>query len=119
MLETPPQFTACACVRKRLVLRSRMRIINAMTPHAETLSQRISPEACYRALQGRDARFDGCFFVGVSSTGIYCRPVCRVRLPKPENCRFFGLAAQAERAGALEYRPAGHGAQVERPREPA
>ena len=102
MLETPPQFTACACVRKRLVLPSRMRIMNAMTPHAETLAQRISPEACYRALQGRDARFDGCFFVGVSSTGIYCRPVCRVRLPKPENCRFFGLAAQAERAG---YRP--------------
>jgi len=59
-------------------------------------------EFCYRALQARDARFDGCFFTGVTSTGIYCRPVCRVRTPKPENCRFFNLAAQAEQAG---FRP--------------
>jgi AraC family transcriptional regulator of adaptative response / DNA-3-methyladenine glycosylase II len=59
-------------------------------------------EACYLALKARDARFDGCFFTGVSSTGIYCRPVCRVRTPKRENCRFFQLAAQAEQAG---FRP--------------
>lgn len=59
-------------------------------------------EVCYRALKARDARFDGCFFTGVTSTGIYCRPVCRVRTPKPENCRFFNLAAQAEQAG---FRP--------------
>ena len=59
-------------------------------------------DARYRALQARDARFDGRFFVAVSSTGIYCRPVCRVRLPKPQNCRFFEHAAQAEAAG---YRP--------------
>ena len=39
-------------------------------------------DACYRALLARDARFDGCFFTGVSSTGIYCRPVCRVRTPR-------------------------------------
>ena len=56
----------------------------------------------YRALSARDARFDGGFFVGVSSTGIYCRPVCRVRLPRRENCRFFDHAAQAEAAG---FRP--------------
>ena len=56
----------------------------------------------YLALQARDARFDGLFFTGVTSTGIYCRPVCRVRLPKRENCRFFNQAAQAERAG---FRP--------------
>ena len=43
----------------------------------------------YLALQARDARFDGRFFTGVTSTGIYCRPVCRVRTPKAENCRFF------------------------------
>jgi AraC family transcriptional regulator of adaptative response / DNA-3-methyladenine glycosylase II len=59
-------------------------------------------DACYLALKARDARFDGCFFTGVRSTGIYCRPVCRVRTPKRENCRFFQLAAQAEQAG---FRP--------------
>ena len=62
----------------------------------------LQPDACYLALQARDARFDGRFFIGVTSTGIYCRPVCRVRMPKRENCRFFGLAAQAEREG---FRP--------------
>ena len=59
-------------------------------------------DACYRALQARDARFDGRFFTGVTSTGIYCRPVCSVRLPKRENCRFFAHAARAESAG---FRP--------------
>jgi AraC family transcriptional regulator of adaptative response / DNA-3-methyladenine glycosylase II len=54
------------------------------------------------ALLARDARFDGQFFTGVTSTGIYCRPVCKVRTPKPENCRFFDHAAQAEAAG---FRP--------------
>ena len=56
----------------------------------------------YLALQARDARFDGQFFTGVTSTGIYCRPVCAVRTPRRENCRFFALAAQAESAG---FRP--------------
>ena len=59
-------------------------------------------DARYLAHKARDARFDGCFFTGVTSTGIYCRPVCRVRTPKRENCRFFDHAAQAERAG---FRP--------------
>jgi AraC family transcriptional regulator of adaptative response / DNA-3-methyladenine glycosylase II len=63
---------------------------------------RLEPDACYLALKARDARFDGCFFTGVTSTGIYCRPVCRVRTPRAEHCRFFNLAAQAERAG---FRP--------------
>jgi len=58
--------------------------------------------ARYLALKARDARFDGHFFTGVTSTGIDCRPVCRVRTPKRENCRFFVLAAQAEAAG---FRP--------------
>jgi AraC family transcriptional regulator of adaptative response / DNA-3-methyladenine glycosylase II len=60
------------------------------------------PETCYRALQSRDARFDGLLFVGVTSTGIYCRPVCPARTAKPENCRFFGSAAAAQEAG---FRP--------------
>jgi AraC family transcriptional regulator, regulatory protein of adaptative response / DNA-3-methyladenine glycosylase II len=59
-------------------------------------------EAAYQALCDHDARFDGRLFVGVTSTGIYCRPVCRVRLPRRENCRFFHQAAQAEAAG---FRP--------------
>ena len=56
----------------------------------------------YEALCSHDSRFDGKFFVGVRSTGIYCRPVCRVRTPKEENCTFFLSAAEAEAAG---YRP--------------
>lgn len=58
--------------------------------------------AHYAALVARDARFDGRFFVGVTSTGIYCRPVCRVRTPKAANCLFFEHAAAAEQAG---FRP--------------
>jgi len=56
----------------------------------------------YRALLAHDARFDGRVFVGVTSTGIYCRPVCRVRTPKRSNCLFFRNAAAAEQAG---FRP--------------
>ncbi|MBJ6752403.1 AlkA N-terminal domain-containing protein [Geomonas anaerohicana] len=56
----------------------------------------------YAALKAKDARFDGHFFVGVSSTGIYCRPICRAKLPKPENCTFYTTAAAAEQAG---FRP--------------
>src|SRR5882672_5671752 len=56
----------------------------------------------YRAFQSRDARFDGRVFVGVTSTGIYCRPICPARMPKFENCRFFASAAAAQEAG---FRP--------------
>lgn len=62
----------------------------------------LHPDACYRVLTTHDARFDGRLFVGVTSTGIYCRPVCRVRLPKQANCRFFAHAAAAEAQG---FRP--------------
>jgi AraC family transcriptional regulator of adaptative response / DNA-3-methyladenine glycosylase II len=58
--------------------------------------------ACYRALQSRDSRFDGLLFVGVTSTGIYCRPVCPARTPKFENCRFYRSAAAAQESG---FRP--------------
>ncbi len=63
---------------------------------------RLESETCYRAIRARDSRFDGRFFVGVSSTGIYCRPVCTVKMPKRENCTFFSSAAAAESHG---YRP--------------
>ena len=62
----------------------------------------LDPQRCYQALKTHDARFDGRFFVGVSSTGIYCRPVCSGRTPKPANCSFYPSAAAAEAAG---YRP--------------
>ena len=58
--------------------------------------------ALYSALTARDARFDGVFFVGVTSTGIYCRPVCTARTPKAANCRFFNSAELAEKAN---FRP--------------
>ncbi len=56
----------------------------------------------YKALIARDSRFDGLFFVGVTSTGIYCRPVCPVKPPKEINCRFYRTAQEAEQAG---FRP--------------
>jgi AraC family transcriptional regulator, regulatory protein of adaptative response / DNA-3-methyladenine glycosylase II len=62
----------------------------------------LDPQTCYRALKARDARFDGRFFVAVSSTRIYCRPVCTVKPPKRENCSFYPSAAASEAAG---YRP--------------
>lgn len=62
----------------------------------------LDADAAYLALKARDARFDGRLFVGVTSTGVYCRPVCRVRTPRRENCRFFDTPAQAE---AAAFRP--------------
>jgi AraC family transcriptional regulator, regulatory protein of adaptative response / DNA-3-methyladenine glycosylase II len=58
--------------------------------------------ACYRALSTRDARFDGRLFVGVKTTGIYCRPICPARTPKFENVSFYPSAAAAQEAG---FRP--------------
>ena len=62
----------------------------------------LDRDACYRAFQSRDPRFDGLIFVGVTSTGIYCRPVCPARSPRLEDCRFFPSAAAAQAAG---FRP--------------
>jgi 3-methyladenine DNA glycosylase/8-oxoguanine DNA glycosylase len=68
----------------------------------------LDRDICYRALQTRDPRFDGRLFVGVTSTGIYCRPICPARTPKRENCRFFPTSAAAQEAGfraCLRCRP--------------
>ena len=62
----------------------------------------LDPGRCYSALKAHDARFDGRFFVAVSTTGIYCRPVCTARIPGRDRCSFYANAASAERAG---YRP--------------
>ncbi len=59
-------------------------------------------QSFYKALSARDARFDGVFFVAVTSTGIYCRPICPVKTPKQVNCRFFNSAQEAEQA---HFRP--------------
>src|SRR5919112_5004355 len=58
--------------------------------------------ALYSAVASRDPRFDGVFYVGVTSTGIYCRPVCTARTPRQANCRFFDSAEAAEKAA---FRP--------------
>lgn len=63
---------------------------------------KLDANICYQALLTRDARFDGCFFVGVATTGIYCRPVCPAKPPAGRNCSFFPSAAAAEAAG---FRP--------------
>ncbi|HEY8448948.1 MAG TPA: Ada metal-binding domain-containing protein, partial [Bacillota bacterium] len=58
--------------------------------------------ACYQALKTRDPRFDGRFYTGVTSTRVFCRPICPARTPKIEHCVFFPSAAAALRAG---FRP--------------
>jgi AraC family transcriptional regulator of adaptative response / DNA-3-methyladenine glycosylase II len=57
------------------------------------------PEQCYRFMRSRDTRYDGQFYVGVTSTRIYCRPSCPARMPIFEHCRFFATAAAALNAG--------------------
>ncbi|HEX9259488.1 MAG TPA: AlkA N-terminal domain-containing protein [Acidimicrobiales bacterium] len=56
-------------------------------------------ERCYRAVQSRDLRFDGWFFTGVTTTGIYCRPSCPAITPKRQNVQFFATSAAAQHAG--------------------
>jgi AraC family transcriptional regulator of adaptative response / DNA-3-methyladenine glycosylase II len=62
----------------------------------------LDHQLCYSAIQSRDARFDGLFFTGVLTTGIYCRPICPALTPRPENVRFFISASAAEEEG---FRP--------------
>ena len=75
---------------------------------------RIDDETCYRALAARDVRFDGLFFVGVTSTGVYCRPICTARRVGRARCRFFSNSALAEHAGisALPAMSAGAGSRA-------
>ncbi|HET6583861.1 MAG TPA: Ada metal-binding domain-containing protein, partial [Nannocystaceae bacterium] len=68
----------------------------------------LDADTCYRALVARDERFDGLFFVGVATTGVYCRPVCPARTPGRARCSFYRHAFEAERAGfraCLRCRP--------------
>ncbi|MGZ4604784.1 MAG: AlkA N-terminal domain-containing protein [Blastococcus sp.] len=63
------------------------------------MHQPLDPEHCYRAVAGRDARFDGWFFTAVHTTGIYCRPSCPARTPLARNVSFFTTAAATQAAG--------------------
>src|SRR5437879_279144 len=67
-----------------------------------TMDLDMDPAACYRAISTRDARFDGRLFIGVKTTGIYCRPICPARTPRRENVLFYATAAAAQAAG---FRP--------------
>ena len=78
-------------------------MIGAMSPALD-----LDHDACYRAIASRDARFDGRLFIGVKTTGIYCRPICPARTPKQTSCLFFATAAAAQEAGfrsCLRCRP--------------
>ncbi|PRC91115.1 DNA-3-methyladenine glycosylase 2 family protein [Solimicrobium silvestre] len=75
---------------------------NLFTPSTPITASSLDHANCYRALCAKDSRFDGEFFVGVSTTGIYCRPVCRVKTPRPSSCTFYQNASSAEAAG---FRP--------------
>ncbi|HEX2530317.1 MAG TPA: AlkA N-terminal domain-containing protein [Burkholderiaceae bacterium] len=68
----------------------------------EPITAPLDRDRYYRALAARDARFDGVFFTGVKTTGIYCRPVCTVKTPRASSCEFFSSTAAAEAAG---FRP--------------
>ncbi len=62
----------------------------------------LSIEVCENARLSRDARFDGKFFTAVLTTGIFCRPICPARPPKPENVRYYDSAELAQQSG---FRP--------------
>jgi AraC family transcriptional regulator of adaptative response / DNA-3-methyladenine glycosylase II len=76
----------------------------AVAHDTETAAPGVLPPltVCRRARVSRDPRFDGRFFVGVLTTGIYCRPICPARMPKEENVRYYASAASAQDAG---FRP--------------
>jgi len=76
--------------------------LDGNAPPAEYARMDMDHDACYRALTLRDPRFDGRFFTGVKTTGIYCRPICPARTPFSKNVIFYPTAAAAQSAG---FRP--------------
>ena len=71
-------------------------------PDTGHVPPRLPERVCHRAVEARDSRFDGVFYVGVTTTHIYCRPICPSRQANPEHRRFFASPAGAERQG---FRP--------------
>ncbi|HEV3322257.1 MAG TPA: AlkA N-terminal domain-containing protein [Solirubrobacteraceae bacterium] len=84
---------------RQAVKRAAGQTIEPTTPNLAASPQAEDFEARYRVLGSRDHRFDGCFFVAVTSTGIYCRPSCPAIVPKRRNVRFYPTAAAAQSAG--------------------
>jgi AraC family transcriptional regulator of adaptative response/methylated-DNA-[protein]-cysteine methyltransferase len=76
--------------------------------------QSLDQDTCYAALLGRNADYDGVFYVGVRTTGIFCRPTCPARKPKRENCEFF---ADAQTALLAAYRPCARCRPLSHPNE--
>jgi AraC family transcriptional regulator of adaptative response / DNA-3-methyladenine glycosylase II len=76
--------------------------IDRIAPGDDRPANVLDSASCYRALSIRDARFDGRFFTGVKTTGVFCRPVCPAPIPKSKNCTFWPSAASAQAAG---FRP--------------
>lgn len=74
-------------------------ILSLSSPQPLGVAPALDFDACYRAIAGRESRWDGRIYLGVASTGIYCRPSCPARKPLPENCRFFSTAAACVAAG--------------------
>ncbi len=100
--EATALFVRCRNVRKRLDACLCGAYNGRMDTRIQTSDSELDRASCYRALAARDTRFDGVFFTGVTTTGIYCRPVCAVKTPRAASCRFFSSAAAAEAAG---FRP--------------
>src|SRR4029077_15365512 len=96
-----PSLVRSDSTRERLYFDVRKRRASAAAD-GYNAAMLLDAKHCYHALRTHAARFDGRFFVGVASTRIYCRPVCTVKTPKQQNCRFFPSAAAAEAAG---FRP--------------
>lgn len=89
-------------VRKRLDVAILRAYNDRMDINSQDQIPALDRVSCYRALAAKDTRFDGVFFTGVKTTGIYCRPVCTVKTPRESSCLFFSTAAAAEAAG---FRP--------------
>src|SRR5215469_13673547 len=100
----PPSFRVDASMPLAESVRMTMSGIRQTktAPKHHAASMDMDRIACYRAISTRDARFDGRLFVGVKTTGIYCRPICPARTPKFQNVSFFASAAAAQEAG---FRP--------------
>jgi AraC family transcriptional regulator of adaptative response/methylated-DNA-[protein]-cysteine methyltransferase len=77
-------------------------MIQPETALAAAVQSLPTPRTMYRALSRRDAAYEGVFFTGVKTTGIFCRPTCRAKRPKPENVEFFPTVSEALHGG---YRP--------------
>lgn len=83
-------------------------------PGMDTVRPPLDRAACYAALLRRDADYDGVFYVGVKTTGIFCRPTCPARKPKLENCEFF---PDAQSALLASYRPCARCRPLSHPNE--